>query len=170
MEICPITSTGGSYGLNATLYCLEKCPLNYYASNVTRRCELCVNGCNNCTSPTTCFTCYIGYIYSKSLCVKTCDDVLPYYYGTTCLASCIDGTYLMTDLVTCGACSTICATCSKIASNCTKCVGAYLYNYNCVTKCPNNYYPDGDLVCQVCNSTVPQCNVEPLDYKLSSVN
>jgi proprotein convertase subtilisin/kexin type 5 len=74
----------------------------------------------------------------------------------------------MTDQITCGACSSICATCSLIASNCTKCVGAYLYNYNCVTKCPNNFYPDGNLSCQVCNSTVAACNIEPLQYVLKS--
>lgn len=76
----------------------------------------------------------------------------------------------MSDLVTCGACSTICATCSIIASNCTKCVGAYLYNYNCVSKCPTNYYADANLTCQPCTATATQCNVPPLTYTLSSKN
>lgn len=76
----------------------------------------------------------------------------------------------MTDQITCGACSSICATCSLIASNCTKCVGAYLYNYNCVTKCPTNYYPDANLTCQVCTSTVVACNISPLTYTLVSVS
>lgn len=74
----------------------------------------------------------------------------------------------MTDQITCGACSSICATCSLIASNCTKCVGAYLYNFNCVTKCPNNYYSDVNLICQVCTSTVTACNILPLTYTLVS--
>jgi hypothetical protein len=95
---------------------------------------------------------------------------LPFYYGTTCLASCIDGTYLMTDLVTCGACSSICATCSIIAANCTKCIGAYLYNYNCVTQCPSNFYPDANLACQPCTATVTQCNTSPLTYDLQTFN
>jgi hypothetical protein len=170
VEICPITATGGSYGFNQTMFCLERCPINYYASNVTRRCELCVDGCNNCTGPTVCFTCYAGYIFSGGLCVKQCSLTLPFYYGTTCLAGCIDGTYLMSDLVTCGACSSICATCSLIAANCTKCVGAYLYNYNCVTQCPTNYYPDGNLSCQPCTATVTQCNTAPLTYTLNTFN
>jgi hypothetical protein len=76
----------------------------------------------------------------------------------------------MTDLVTCGACSSICATCSLIASNCTKCVGAYLFNYNCVTQCPTNYYPNGNLSCLPCTSTVPQCNTAPLTYTLETFN
>ena len=170
VEICPITSTGGSFGLNSTLHCIESCPINYYSSTVTRRCELCVNGCNNCTGPNFCFSCYAGYTISNNLCVKQCSTTLPYYFGDTCLASCIDGTYLMSDEVTCGACSTICSTCSLTAANCTKCVGAYLHNFNCVQECPSNYYPDTDLTCQVCTANATQCNVEPLTYELNTFN
>jgi len=66
-------------------------------------------------------------MFSNNLCIKQCSATLIYYYGATCLASCIDGTYLMSDNITCGACSTICALCSLTAANCTKCVGAYLH-------------------------------------------
>lgn len=76
----------------------------------------------------------------------------------------------MSDQITCGACSTICATCSLTASNCTKCVGAYLYNYNCVSSCPGSYYADSNLVCQVCTASVAQCNVPPLTYTLNTFN
>jgi hypothetical protein len=102
--------------------------------------------------------------------VKQCSVTLPFYYGSTCLPSCIDTTYLMTDLVTCGACSTTCMTCSMIASNCTRCKGGYLYNYNCVTSCPNNYYPDFNMTCQPCTATATQCNTAPLTYSLQSFN
>ena len=168
VEICPIKANGGSFGYNATLRCIDVCPLNYYASNITRRCELCVDGCNNCTSPTTCFSCSDNYTFSNYLCVKKCSYTLPYYYQTTCVGSCFDGTYLMSDKITCGACSTICATCSIVASNCTRCVGAYLFNYNCVSKCPTNYYADSRMTCQVCTASVAQCNVAPLTYVLTS--
>ena len=129
-----------------------------------------MDGCNNCTSPTVCFSCFAGYIFSNNLCVAQCSVTLPFYYGTTCVASCFNGTYLMSDEITCGACSTICSTCSVIASNCTKCVGAYLYNFNCVSQCPNNYYADSNLVCQVCTASVAQCNVAPLTYTLNTFN
>lgn len=102
------------------------------------------------------------------MCVRQCSATLPYYYGTSCLASCIDGTFLMSDLVTCNNCSSKCATCSLTASNCTRCVGAFLYNYNCVSKCPNNFYSNTALVCVPCTSTTPECNVEPLTYTLQS--
>lgn len=75
----------------------------------------------------------------------------------------------MSDKVTCNNCSAICATCSLIATNCTKCVGAYLYNYNCVSKCPDNYYANSDLICVQCTSNSSQCNVAPLTYSLSTV-
>jgi len=165
-----LTSNGGSFGYNLTLYCINSCPINYYPSSVTQRCELCVNGCNNCTGPLLCFSCYPGYVFSQNLCVKQCSVTLPYYYGTTCIGSCVDGTYLMTDQVTCGACSTICATCSMVASNCTRCVGAYLYNYNCVSQCPTNYYANSNLSCVACTANVRQCNVAPLTYTLTSSN
>jgi len=74
----------------------------------------------------------------------------------------------MSDKVTCNKCSSQCATCSVIASNCTKCVGAYLYNFNCVSKCPTNYYANSDLLCVPCTSSTPQCNVAPLSYTLES--
>lgn len=170
VSICPIVSGGGSFGLNSTLFCVSSCPITYYASSVTRRCELCVDGCNNCTGPALCFACYPGYIFSHNLCVKQCSITLPYYWGTTCVLQCIASSYLMSDQVTCGACSSICSTCSLIASNCTKCVGAYLFNYNCVSQCPTNYYPDGNLSCQACTATVTQCNISPLTYVLSTFN
>lgn len=170
MEICPIKSTGGSFGYNATLHCIDACPINYYSSTVTRRCELCVDGCNNCTGPSFCYSCFPGYTLSNNLCVKQCSTTLPYYYQSTCVSSCVDGTYLMSDEITCGACSSICATCSMIAENCTKCVGAYLYNYNCVSQCPTNYYADSSLSCQPCTASVTQCNVAPLTYTLSTFN
>lgn len=49
-------------------------------------------------------------------------------------------------------------------------MGAYLYNYNCVSKCPTNYYADSNLACQPCTASVPQCNVAPLTYTLSTFN
>lgn len=57
-----------------------------------------------------------------------------------------------------------------IASNCTKCIGAYLYNFNCVSQCPTNYYPDSNLACQPCTASVAQCNVAPLTYTLTAYN
>jgi hypothetical protein len=129
-----------------------------------------VDGCNNCTGPSFCFSCYSGYIMSNNLCVKQCSATLPFYFKDTCSDRCYEGTYLMSDKITCGACSSICATCSIIAANCTKCVGAYLYNYNCVSQCPTNYYADGNLACQPCTASVVQCNVAPLTYTLSTFN
>lgn len=76
----------------------------------------------------------------------------------------------MSDEVTCNNCSSICATCSLTASNCTKCVGAFLFNYNCVSKCPNNYYANSNLACVPCGSSTPECNVQPLTYQFEVFN
>ena len=158
------------YGYNSTLYCIMNCPVNYYPSEITRRCELCINGCDNCTNATYCYSCYEGYLFSNNLCVKLCSVTLPFYYGSSCLSGCIDGTFLMSDQVTCNNCSSICATCSLSANNCTKCVGAFLYNYNCVSKCPSGYYANDELVCARCTPTTPECNIAPLSYTLTTIN
>lgn len=144
------------------------CPINYFPSETTRRCELCINGCNNCTNTTYCYSCYEGFLFSNNLCIKQCSTTLAYYFEGACVASCIEGTYLMSDRVTCNRCSSRCATCSLIATNCTKCVGAYLYNFNCVSKCPTNFYADANLRCVQCTASTPQCSVEPLKYTLES--
>ena len=147
------------YALNSTLYCVRVCPVSYYPSNDTRSCMPCTSGCINCTNATFCHQCSSTYLFSDNQCIGTCSPTLPYFYGSTCLSACIDGTYLLSDDVTCANCSAKCSTCSISPLNCTKCVGAFLYNYNCVTKCPNNYYANIDLLCVPCTSTTPQCSV-----------
>ena len=159
--LCVETCPSVYYGLNSTRYCVKNCPINYYPSSESRRCEPCINGCNNCTNTTYCSSCYEGYLFiaNENTCIKQCSTTMPYFYGSTCLKACINGTYLLSDEVTCGTCASICATCSKTATNCTKCVGAFLYNSNCVTKCPTNFYADTNLICQRCTSTTKQCTV-----------
>jgi hypothetical protein len=156
---CVETCSSGFFGYNISLHCISTCPLNYYPSRITSRCEYCINGCNNCTNATFCYSCFDGYLFSNNLCIRQCSDTLPYYYEGACINGCIPGTFLMSDKVTCNNCSATCATCSLIATNCTKCVGAFLYNYNCVSKCPNNYFANTDLQCEVCTSNTTQCNV-----------
>ena len=99
-----------------------------------------MNGCNNCTNATFCYSCYDGYLFSNNLCTEQCSVTLPYFYEGACVAGCVDGTYLLSNQVSCGNCSQTCATCSISATNCTRCVGAFLYNFNCVQKCPTNFY------------------------------
>ena len=166
METCPVSR--GTYGFNTTWRCISACPLNYYASDMTRRCELCINGCNNCTNATYCFSCYDGYLYSNHLCIKECSPTLRFYYGSSCLSGCIEGTFLMSDQITCNNCSTVCAMCSITATNCTRCVGAFLYDYNCVQTCPKNYYANADLLCVPCTNTTPECNIPALTYTLTT--
>jgi hypothetical protein len=164
VESCP----NNYYGFNLTQFCISTCPINYYQSNVTIRCELCINGCNNCTNATYCYSCYPGYFYSNNLCIKQCSSTLIYYYNGACTATCPNGTYLMSDKVTCNNCSSNCATCSGTATTCLKCVGGYLYTGGCVTTCPTNYYVDNNLACQQCTPTTTQCNTAPLTWNLTS--
>lgn len=75
-----------------------------------------------------------GYIFVPSLftCSKVCSQVDIYYVEGKCASTCVDGTFLQADLVSCQKCSTTCATCSGTGSNCTKCNNKFWYNYNCV--------------------------------------
>lgn len=84
------------------------------------------------------------------------------------MASCIDGTFLLNDLVTCQACSSSCLTCSNVGTNCTSCFKKFWYNYLCVDKCPDNYYTDSSYRCQFCGNNNEFCQLPPLSYSIST--
>jgi hypothetical protein len=124
-------------------------------------------GCTTCTSNTSCQTCNTGYLYvaAFSNCSQICNATNIYYFNGQCLTSCINGTYLLSDMVTCQSCSAECATCSGIGTNCTKCANNFLYNSRCVDACPTNFYVD---INQICSSNPSACALPPLTYTINS--
>jgi len=102
---------------NDVLYkgnCINDCPNGYYKKD--KECNECDKSCSSCSeSPNYC-------------------------------TSCINGKYLNESLQTCLKCSVYCETCTKFeeseSQNCLSCKKnskyKYLFNNNCVEKCPNN--------------------------------
>ncbi len=88
------------------------------------------------------------YVSAYGSCSKICNSTHIYYIDQVCATKCIDGTFLLNDLVHCQKCSTSCQTCSGAGNNCTKCASKFWYNYNCVDKCPNSYYSDSNNTCK----------------------
>lgn len=99
------------------------------------------------------------YVSTLSSCSKVCNSTHLYYVEGKCEKSCIDGTFLLSDLVTCQKCSTQCATCSMSGNNCTKCANKFWYNYNCVDSCPDGFYTDSNNSCIECKSNSAACSV-----------
>lgn len=118
---------------------------------------------------TNCTSCLAGYIYAEQSgkCSEACNLTHTYYnIDQTCAAGCPSGTFLLSDLVTCQACSTQCLTCSNIGTNCTSCFNKFWYNYMCVDKCPSNYYADSSFRCQFCGNNNEYCQLSPLTYTI----
>ncbi len=127
-------------------------------------------GCRTCTNTTYCLGCLSGYVFVSQyfICSKICNSTSLYFVNGKCANNCIEGTFLLSDLVTCQKCSTACATCSVSGSNCTKCANKFWYNYNCVDKCPNEFYIDSNNSCRKCGTNDPACTLPPLNFTIST--
>lgn len=90
-----------------------------------------------------------------------------YYFQDNCYIACPDGTLLSNiDLVTCLKCSDECTTCAVSAGNCTKCATKFLYNQQCVTACPKNYFINANMTCSSCSLYPSKCILPPLTYTI----
>jgi hypothetical protein len=108
----------------------------------------------------------VGYIYVSqfSSCSKVCNSSYIYYIQGKCALNCVDGTFLLNDLVTCQKCSVQCAACAISGNNCTKCSSKLWYNYNCVNQCPQNFYANSNNSCISCDINPNACAVSPLNF------
>ena len=141
-------------------HCVNKCPQGTF-QNKQRACELCSRKCKTCSErPENCLSCRTRFFYN----------------GTTCVASCPDGTYPNATLNACVECSKDCMTCGGRADNCLSCVPPLLHNgthcgktcpvyrkeYSCVEDCGLRHYPNN----KVPNNNV--CNACPLNCLICS--
>ena len=124
-------------------------------------CKSCNIGCRRCYSTYNCSSCLTGYLYVSDFgsCSKICSQSQIYFMNGVCADSCLSGTFLLPDLVTCQKCSTTCSSCSGSGSNCTKCANKFWYNYNCVDKCPDSFYVDANNSCRDCQSNMAACAI-----------
>lgn len=126
------------------------CPsLITYPNIVNRTCDSCPQNCTNCVGNSTLVTCTVcnsGYVLDSTACYLTCVTA---------------GTFAVNGI--CQGCYSTCKTCSTIYTNCTSCYSnttvPYLYNFNCISICPNGFYADNSsLSCVKCTSPCEYCS------------
>lgn len=138
--IC-ISCTNNTNLYNST--CISTCPSGYVG--ISSVCQLCTSNCKTCSGgPNICLSCISGtyYISSSQSCVTNCT------------------TNLFIDYVSqsCVGCNSTCNTCINSSTTCTSCTSpAVLYNYQCLTVCPNQMYSLGGI-CTLCPSNCTGCN------------
>ena len=149
------------------------CDPGYYLDSSTYKCHICDNSCGICDGVTNgdCLTCQNGlYVYNrqetgKSQCLSECPgkytpvDGVCYPCGDSICEECSSPNnctrcptdyYYLTDLKTCGRCSTGCKTClSDSPDMCTSCDSGYKIFQaipvptsnimQCLTSCPYKY-------------------------------
>jgi len=85
-----------------------------------------------------------------------------YLSGTSCAATCPDGTYADTASGQCLSCAGTCATCTGPASSqCASCPsGSLLYSGTCYGNgdCPVGTWPSSDSLCSACTSPCTACS------------
>ena len=123
--------------------CLTSCPsLITYYNDANRTCDSCPSNCTNCygnLSSIICTVCKSGYVLDNN----------------NCYSNCISNLIAVNNI--CQGCSSLCKTCSIYITNCTSCYtntpNPYLYNFNCISYCPQKYYADNSTYdCNLCNS------------------
>ena len=99
---------------------------------------------------------------SNYVCVDNCTVYYHLSTNRTCLTSCPDAYYhenLGTNQKFCRACVSPCVNCLS-TSQCLSCISnKYLYNYTCVSTCPDGYFT-GVSQCEVCISPCKLCTSE----------
>lgn len=137
---CYINSTNPIF-FNSFCISSNQCPIGHYVNSTNLSCEVCPTNCSQCTSSTVCSSCSLGY----------------YLYGTLCLSTCPNITYINSNSSTgiCSPCNS-CLTCSS-AFACTSCIASqFLYNSICYSICPNGSYASS-TICSACSNNCLTC-------------
>ncbi|EAS00213.3 transmembrane protein, putative (macronuclear) [Tetrahymena thermophila SB210] len=168
------TSCPAKQYLTASNSCVTDCPRNTYAYN------------NKCIQ--TCPIGLYGQDYPKSICTNcdnscavcfnqgnnNCNSCKPsfFLYGTSCLSTCVDGTWPNPVSSTvlepvCSPCDSSCQTCvGPQTTDCTSCrTGRYLFNNQCVQKCPDSLFGQQK---NSLNKCVPSCDSDQFQNVVSN--
>ena len=136
-----LSCISGQYYYNYS--CVTSCPDGYFTN--TDECSVCISPCKYCTDEVTCLSCDEGY-----------------WDGTQCTTECPSGQYGDNSTHTCIDCTSPCATCRNSSTTCLSCEGnsLYFHEYDCISECPDRYYPQSDLTCSQCQLPCSTCNNE----------
>ncbi|EAR85854.2 transmembrane protein, putative (macronuclear) [Tetrahymena thermophila SB210] len=155
--------------------CVASCSLGYYVNGYN--CLACHQGCANCNGPlsnqcTSCtskyqlFTseclirCQSGYFRDIDRICKQCTTGCDYCTNNLYCNTCLKGFFINQSTQKCSSCDPQCQQCNGPSlQNCTGCQsGLILFNSQCITSCPNNFYLDSQTnLCQRC--TDPNCMI-----------
>jgi hypothetical protein len=149
--------------------CLSSCPSGFVVNPTTYNCDSCSSlnlSCSYCSPNKNCsffagpLSCAADQLYS---CLK-CDSGFTFYFNSAlavyqCLTVLPDG-YVSLNFVA-EPCDATCLTCSNFTTNCIYCSTLKLFSGNCVSACPDGFYPrtttitfnsanHSTLVCAVC--------------------
>lgn len=129
--------------------CYSQCPKGTFAKGII--CELCHSSCAECQGDAiTCTKCNENLHLLNSRCSESCPNEL-FSYKNDCVEKCPDNVILngnecvdfcpkgkFKDNNKCSECDKSCASCDGSSTTCTSCnQNTYLYNYQCIDKCPN---------------------------------
>lgn len=112
--------------------CYSNCPSGYFNNNSSSIyvCSVCINNCSTCSDSNTCLSCLPPLILDGSSCSLTC-PLAQYNYKNVCM--------------TCQQAITSCLTCNSSLTS-PICLGCssnlILFQGQCLSSCPNNYYYD----------------------------
>jgi hypothetical protein len=134
------------YNLDTNNQCIKiQCSDNQYLDTTKNLCTDCPSNCATCSSTYQCNSCKDGFILNSGECVKECPD----------------GTWNDRDSKTCKSCSKMCKLCTNSSDFCKTCAddlygqtqtqGVDGITIQCVTKCPDNTYPEVTTkLCKTC--------------------
>ena len=129
--------------------CYNPCPEYTYPKESTKTCEY-------CTDSEKCVTCNSS---NPDVCTKCSSGIL--YLGK-CIDKCPPETFYNETSKTCEPCESNCELCSS-GETCNKCKnGHFLYNNDCVEKCPVGHVDVGN-VCKPCATNCATCSASNLE-------
>lgn len=167
--------------------CYSTCPVG--SIDRSTYCEKCDSSCLDCSEiATNCTSCLEGFYLYMGKCYAKC-PVGTFEYDKECKENCPLGTYSKGPF--CEECNISCKECADNPTKCTDCPdGKYLFNNECVDKCPERSVRDGNkclsecganqflyldmcfnqcpkgtfkkgIICEVCHSSCEECRGSP---------
>ncbi|EAR85859.2 transmembrane protein, putative (macronuclear) [Tetrahymena thermophila SB210] len=154
--------------------CVQECSGSQYSQDqICKNCP--IQNCLKCKDNKVCVKCKPGYDIVNGICEISCTDGQFRSLKTLKCTSCLSGCKVCTSLIgcqecfpryfgqqTCSKCDQSCYNCQGLSPNqCTSCdpqSNLFLYQNQCIPKCPNGYFNDtSSMSCVPCND--PNCKV-----------
>jgi len=143
--------------------CVKTCSEGYWPNNANNTCDFCDTKCKLCISKEKCQSCRNEFFFIQDLnaCVINCPINNYYSFENISLALNPSSIKINQSLKTCEKCALGCLICRDSADNCISCDNGYFFisaQNKCISKCPENFYPDYNLLtCNRCDISCKSC-------------